>query len=133
MAEIKVYRTYDHFRDPVLDQVAALIEKEGLTKKLGVVAEISNVGRQTIGRWLDGTTRYPRYATVMAVTSSLNYQPGDFRRTEKLDVEAARKAAAKWKEQQKKKKESAKARSIAKRKAARTNGIHVAGATQYRS
>lgn len=131
MAEIKVYRTYDHYRDPVLDQVTAMIDKEGLTKKLGIVAEISSVSRSTLAKWRDGETRFPRHMTVMAVATSLNYQLAGFRQSGKLDVEQARKEAAKWRERQVTKKAAAKAKLIAARKAARAAGTP-AGAASHR-
>lgn len=131
MAEIKVYRTYDHYRDPVMEQVLAIVEKEGLSKKLGILSEITGVGKQTYIKWREGVTRYPRYATVMATVTGLGYQAG-FRRVDKFDVEEAREAAQQWKTRQEAKKKAAKAALIAKRKAARAAG-HASGATAHRS
>ncbi len=122
MADIKVYRTYEHDRDPVLDQVHGMVEKERLAKKLGIVAEISGLSRQTLSKWFDGTTRRPQYATVMAVAVALGYHHAGFRQTEKFEVEAARKAAKKWVERQEAKKKAAKERLIAARKAAKAAG-----------
>lgn len=130
MAEIKVYRGYDHYRDPVMDQVKDIVEKEKLNRKLGILSEITGVSRGTYSNWFNGVTRYPRYATVMATISPLGYQAG-FRQVEKFDVEAARKAAAKWKEKQENKKANAKAKLIAARKAARAGTP--AGAAAHRS
>jgi len=120
MAEVKIYRSYEFIdKDPVIDQVKTMIEKERLLKKPGIIHEISGVSRATIHNWFYGETRRPQYATVMAIAHSLGYQSG-FRQTEKVNVEAARKAATKWRERQEEKKKTAKARLIAARKAAKT-------------
>ena len=130
MAEIRIYRNYEYDRDPVLDEVAGMIEKERLVKKPGIVAEIATVSRQTIVNWLSGKTRRPQYATMMAVTASLGYRPRGWTQAERIDVDAARKASVKWKERQEAKKQAAKERLIAARKAARAQ--HVAGAAHNR-
>lgn len=132
MAEIKIYRYYEHYRDPVCDQIKTMIEKENLGKKPAIVAEISTMSRQTISRMLDGTTRRPHYATVMAITGSLGYLPKGWQQVDKLDIQEALRAAKKWKERQEIKKEHAKQRLIAARKAARAAGGHTAGATSHR-
>lgn len=127
MAEIKMYRTYEHYRDPVCDEIAEMIQKENLAKKPAIVAEIATVCRGTVANLLDGTTRRPHYATVMALTGSLGYQPKGWAHVERLNVADALKAAKKWKERQEGKKANAKARLIAARKAARAG--HASGAT----
>jgi len=127
MAEIKLYRTYEHYRDPVIDEVTEAIEKENLLKKPGIVAEIATLSPGTVAKWLDGTTRRPQYATVMAVMGALGYQRGNFRHVERLNVAEALKAAKKWKERQEAKKANAKERLIAARKAAKAG--HASGAT----
>ena len=127
MAEIKMYRTYEHYRDPVIDEITEAIDKENLLKKPSIVADIATISPGTVMKWLDGTTRRPQYATVMAVMIALGYQRGNFRHVEKLNVVAARKAAAKWRERQEAKKANAKERLIAARKAARAG--HASGAT----
>jgi transcriptional regulator with XRE-family HTH domain len=131
MAEIKIYRSYEHYRDPVIDEVAAAIDKERLTKKLGIVAEISGLSRTTLSKWLTGETRRPQYATVMACMGALGYGHRGFQQQEKLNVEVARKEARKWLDRQEAKKANAKAKLIAQRKAAKAAG-HPAGATSQR-
>lgn len=131
MAEIKVYRSYDHYRDPVMDEVKDIVDKEKLAKRLGVLAEITGVSRQTYRNWFDGVTRYPRYATVMATIGALGYRQAGFRQVEKFDVDEAREVAAKWKAKQATKKANAKAALIAKRKAARAAAP--TGAAYHRS
>jgi hypothetical protein len=132
MAEIKVYRFYEHYRDPVCDQVKDMIEERNLSNKPEIVAEIATVCKQTVVRMVDGTTRRPHYATVMAITGSLGFVPKGWQQTGKLDVQAALAAARKWKERQEMKKQHAKERLIAARKAARAAGGHAAGATSHR-
>ena len=132
MAEIKIYRTYEHYRDPVCDQIKSMIEKENLVKKPAIVAAISTMSYGTIARLLDGTTRRPHYATVMAITGSLGYLPKGWQQVDKLDVQEALKAARKWKERQETKKQMAKDRLIARRRAERAAGGHATGATSHR-
>ena len=127
MAEIKLYRTYEHYRDPVCDQIKTMIEKENLGKKPAIVAAIATVARGTVSNLLDGTTRRPHYATVMAITGSLGYQPKGWTQFERLDVEEALKASKRWRERQEVKKDRAKEKLIAARKAARAG--HTSGAT----
>src|SRR6266705_4742522 len=105
MAEIKLYRTYEHYRDPVCDQIREMIEKENLQKKPSIVAEIATVARRTVANLLDGTTRRPHYATVMAITGGIGYQPKGWTQVEKLNVQEALKASKKWRERQEVKKD----------------------------
>lgn len=126
MAEIKLYRTYEHYRDPVCDQIREMIEKENLTKKPAIVAEIATVCRGTVANLLDGTTRRPHYATVMAITGGIGYQPKGWTQVERLNVQEALKASKKWRERQEAKKDRAKEKLIAARKAARAG--HPGGA-----
>jgi transcriptional regulator with XRE-family HTH domain len=130
MADIKIYRSYEHYRDPIIDEVAASIENERLTKKLGIVAEISGLSRNTLSKWFSGETRRPQYATVMAVMGSLGYGHRGFRKLEPFNVETARKEASKWLDRQEAKKKTAKAKLIAQRKAAKAG--MTAGATSQR-
>lgn len=121
MADIKVYRSYQFIdKDPVIDQVKDMIEKERLLKKPGIIHELSGVSKATLHNWFYGETRKPQYATVMAVATSLGYRQG-FRHEEHINVENERKAAAKWRERQEAKKKAEKERLIAARKAARDN------------
>src|SRR5216684_8663630 len=129
MAEIKIYRYYEHYRDPVCDEVKDMIEKENLGNKPAIVAEIATTSRQTVSRLLDGTTRRPHYATIMAITGSLGYRLKGWTRVERLNVEEALKEAKQWKERQEIKKQHAKERLIAARKAARAAGGDATGAT----
>lgn len=130
MAEIKIYRGYDHYRDPVMDEIKTIVDKEGLSKKLGILSEITGVSRTTYMNWFNEVTRYPRYATVMATIVPLGYEVG-MRRVAKFEVGVAIREAAKWKERQEAKKANAKAKLIAARKAAKASAT--TGATYSRS
>lgn len=132
MAEIKLYRTYEHYRDPVCDEIAAAIAKENLVKKPAIVAEIATVCRGTITNLLDGTTRRPHYATVMAIMGSFGLVPKGWSRAEQFNMEEALRASKKWKERQEAKKDRAKERLIAARKAARAAGHAHGAAAQKR-
>lgn len=80
------YRSYNFVnKDPVIDRVRTLIQREGLS--YGEIHVISGVSAGTIHNWIEGETRRPQYATVAAVTSSLGYtqkfvksKPVDFNR-----------------------------------------------------
>ncbi len=124
MAEIKVYRNYDHYRDPVMDEVKDFAEKEHLANKLGILSEISGLSRTTLDNWFNGTTKRPQYATVMAVMGSLGYAQKGFRKVHMFDLEAARKDAKRWRMMQENKKKAAKAKLMARRRAAREAAMH---------
>lgn len=121
MADIKIYRNYSEFddmgKDPVIGRIRQMVEKEHLTKKLGIVHEISGVSRSTLYNWFNGETKRPQYATIMAVAAAMNYKM-TFRQEERFDSEVALKEAKKWYAQQEAKKRAAKARLIASRRAA---------------
>src|SRR5882724_2215945 len=127
MAEIKLYRAYEHYRDPVCDEIAEAIKKENLLRKPSIVAEVATVARGTVSNLLDGTTRRPHYATVMAIMGGFGLVPKGWSRAAPFNVEEALKASKKWKERQEAKKANAKERLIAARKAARAG--HASGAT----
>lgn len=127
MAEIKLYRTYEHYRDPVCDEISTAIERENLLKKPAIVAEIATVCRGTVSNLLNGTTRRPHYATVMAIMGSFGLVPKGWSRAAQFNVEEALKASKKWRERQEVKKDKAKEKLIAARKAARAG--HAGGAT----
>jgi len=98
MADIVVYRTYpfkEKEQDPILKDIEEAIEKEGLTKKPSIIKELSGVSTSTLHNWLQGKTRCPRYATVVAVFGALGYHPS-FDRTSKFDLEAERADAKRW-------------------------------------
>ena len=132
-AKIKIYRTYgsDSYldKDPVIGQVKDMLEKERLFKKPGIVSEISGVSANTLYNWFHGETRRPQFATIAAVASAIGYQLG-FRQAEKINVDEARKIAAKWRERQLQKQLTSKQKLIEKRKALRAansgngNGRH---------
>lgn len=128
MAEIKLYRTYEHYRDPVCDEIAGAIERENLLKKPAIVANIATVSPATVRRLLDRTTRRPHYATVMAIMGGFGLAPKGWARAAEFNVAEALKASKKWRERQEAKKENAKQRLIAARKAARAAG-HAQGAS----
>jgi len=98
MADIVVYRTYpfkSREQDPIIEEVKTALDKENLTKKPGIVKELSGVSNSTLHNWLTGKTRCPRYATVVAVFGALGYHP-NFERTGRFDLEAERADAKRW-------------------------------------
>lgn len=98
MANVVVYRTYPFKsteQDPVIAEITHALDKEGLTKKATVVAELSGISSTTLYNWLKGKTKSPRYATVAAVFGALGYH-GSFERSGKFDLAAERADAKRW-------------------------------------
>jgi len=98
MANIVVYRTYpfkEKDQDPIIEDIRQALDKENLTKKPSIVRELSGVSSSTLHNWLQGKTRCPRYATVVAVFGALGYHPS-FDRTGRFDLEAERADAKRW-------------------------------------
>lgn len=58
-------------KDPIIDRMRRMIEKEGLT--LQEVSIASGVTIQTLYNWFRGETRKPQFATAMAVIRGLGY------------------------------------------------------------
>jgi DNA-binding phage protein len=72
MTTLKLYRSYSFKdKDPVIDHVRAIIEKENLS--YAKVSLASGVSTSTLYNWFDGETRRPQFATVMAIVRSLGY------------------------------------------------------------
>ena len=127
MANVIVYRTYPMGkteRDPILDEVEDVIKKENLTKRPGILREISGVSTSTLHNWLSGKTKSPRYATVMAVFHSLGYEAAMDRRRD-FDLDAERTEAKRWKARQDALAAAAKRRKIEARKTAREHRTSV--------
>ena len=96
MANVVVYRTYPfENRDPVLDQVETAIAKENLTKKLNLVAKLTTLSPSTLYNIRSGKTRYPRYATVMAIFGAFGITMKQ-QRVEKFDLESEVADAKRW-------------------------------------
>jgi transcriptional regulator with XRE-family HTH domain len=69
----QLYKTYSFKdKDPVIDRLRTMIQKEGLT--YSEIAELSGVSVQTMYNWFDGAVRKPQYATVCAVAGALGYK-----------------------------------------------------------
>jgi hypothetical protein len=75
MANIVVYRKYPMRRDdhdPVTEDIRDVAAKRDLAKKVSVLHKLcGGLARGTISKLLDGTTRHPRYATVMALFGAM--------------------------------------------------------------
>lgn len=69
---IKVYGSYSFIdKDPVIDQVRTMIEKERATYSF--IQSKSGVTTTTLNNWFNGKTRRPQFATVNAVARCLGY------------------------------------------------------------
>jgi len=70
---LRLYSSYNFSdKDPVIDKVRTLVNREHMS--YGEIHERSGVTVSTIRGWLDGKTRRPQYATVMAVVHALGYR-----------------------------------------------------------
>jgi len=70
---LKLYTSYNFTdKDPVIDKVRTLVNREGLSYK--EIHEKSGVTISTMYAWFEGKTRRPQYATVMAVVHALGYR-----------------------------------------------------------
>ena len=98
MANIRIYRTYSYLeKNPVIDRCRTLVQDEGLFDRLGELAQISTISRQTLVKWFHGDTRNPQHATVAALITSLGYTEEFVKAGKtKLDIEAELKKAAAW-------------------------------------
>lgn len=66
------YRSYNFVdKDPVCYAVRDMIQEEGL--KFSQVERLSGTMAATINNWINGDTRCPRFASVVAVASALGY------------------------------------------------------------
>jgi hypothetical protein len=76
MRGITVYTTYSfRHKDPVIDEMRTLFQKEGKLSKKGLV-EVENRGAAkaaTYKAWFNGKTRRPQNATIMATARALGY------------------------------------------------------------
>jgi transcriptional regulator with XRE-family HTH domain len=59
-------------KDPVIDRLRTMIQKEGMS--YSEVSEASGVSVQTFYNWFDGATKKPQWATVCAVAYALGYK-----------------------------------------------------------
>lgn len=99
MADVIVYRSYpfkSSEQDPIIEEVEKAIAKDNLTKKPGIVKELSGLSSSTLYNiFVKRKTRCPRYATVAAIFSALGYH-ATFERTGKFDLDAERADAKRW-------------------------------------
>lgn len=67
-----LYRSYSFIdKDPVIDRVRTLVQREGLTRKQ--LELISGVKVSTLRGWFEGQTKRPQNATVTAVVHAMGY------------------------------------------------------------
>lgn len=76
MPGIVIYKSYSFKdKDPVIDEMRTLFQKEGLFTPKGFKA-VHEAGAPTVGtfnKWFKGGTRRPQNAAVMATAKSLGY------------------------------------------------------------
>jgi hypothetical protein len=116
MAEVVIYRTYPikpDGRDPILDTCEDAIKERGLTKRPGIIKELTNVSATTVYNILGRKTRNARHSTAMALLrglgKKLTIEDDDF------DLDEARADAKRWNLRQK-------ARGLATSRGRRKNG-----------
>jgi hypothetical protein len=93
MALLRTYRFVD--KDPVCDELKTLISDEGLFDRLGTVATLANLHRQTLHNIFHGSTKRPQNATVMGIITCLGYER-KFVKSRKLNVEEELVFAKQW-------------------------------------
>lgn len=72
MATAITYKSYSFKdKDPVIDEVRTIIEREKASYQ--EISEKSGVSAHTPYSWLEGATRRPQHATLMAVVRCLGY------------------------------------------------------------
>lgn len=107
MAYTKILRPY-HFidKDPVIDEVRTVIQDEGLIKKLGIVADLSSLAYSTIDGWLNGDTKRPQNASIMAVMISLGYERR-WEKSRKVNIDKELELARSWLKRERAKRKAA--------------------------
>lgn len=96
MAVVRVLRTYRWIdKDPVVDELRTMVNDEGLSKRLNIVADLASLARTTVHNLFKGETKRPQNATVMAIVTSLGYQR-KFVRERKLNIEEELPLAIAW-------------------------------------
>lgn len=67
------YKSYNFVdKDPIIDEIRAVVKKEGAT--YDYIHIMSGVSRGTLVAWFDGSTKKPQAATVNAVLRALGYK-----------------------------------------------------------
>jgi hypothetical protein len=100
MALLRTYRFVD--KDPVIDELRTLVNDEGLSKKLSIVATLANLHPSTVKNMFHGATKKPQNATVMGIVTSLGYER-QWVKKRKLNVEEEVVFAKQWNKREKEK------------------------------
>jgi transcriptional regulator with XRE-family HTH domain len=80
---LRLYRSYNFKdKDPVIDRIRTIIRDEGLSYK--DIHIISGVSASTPKNWLEGETKRPQYASIVAITYALGYKT-EFVKTKTID------------------------------------------------
>jgi transcriptional regulator with XRE-family HTH domain len=80
---LRLYRSYNfRDKDPVIDRIRTIVQKEGLRYK--DIERLSSVKAQTLTNWFEGETKRPQFATIAAVTYALGYKT-DFVKAKEID------------------------------------------------
>jgi transcriptional regulator with XRE-family HTH domain len=58
-------------QDPIIDELRTLMKDTGLTVK--EISEKSGLNHNTISRWINGDTRRPQYASVVAAVRAMGF------------------------------------------------------------
>jgi hypothetical protein len=100
MALLRTYRFID--KDPVCDECRTIINDEGLSKRLSIVATLANLHPSTVKNMLHGATKKPQNATVMAILTSLGYTR-KIVKERKLNIEEELVFAKQWNKKEREK------------------------------
>jgi hypothetical protein len=100
MALLRTYRFTE--KDPVIDELRTLVNDEGLSKKLVIVATLANLHPSTVKNLFHGGTKKPQNATVMGIVTSLGYQR-KWVKERKLNIDEELTFAKQWNKREKEK------------------------------
>jgi transcriptional regulator with XRE-family HTH domain len=71
-ARIIIRRSYNFIdKDPVLDRVAALIKRRGLTRAYHKLGRLTGMAASTFANWEEGATKRPQHASIACLAEAL--------------------------------------------------------------
>jgi hypothetical protein len=100
MALLRTYRFIE--KDPVIDELRTLVNEEGLSRRLNIVAILANLHPSTVKNMFHGDTKKPQNATVMGIVTSLGYAR-KWVKERKLNIDEEVEIAVTWNAREKEK------------------------------
>ena len=87
-----VYRSYNFVdKDPVIDELRTVIQREGFMKKGGLskLSTLSGVSYSCYENWFFGETKRPQNASIEATARAMGYRRNGFEKFKEINFEAA--------------------------------------------